>query len=1131
MSQTSYDDLPPLSDPNPTRMRRGPLAWMARNTVAANLILLVLLIGGLITIPKIKQEVFPEFDLDIVTVSLPYPGASPAEVEKAVTLSVEEAVRGIDGVKEVSSSSNEGGAGVYVELLLGADPDRALADIKAAVDRITSFPEDMERPTVSLIQLRRDVLSLVLYGDASEKALRELAERTRDELLQDPRVSTVEMAGFRSPQINIEVPQDKLRAYGLNLDQIAAVIRAASIEVPAGGVKTDRGEILLRTTERRDFGQQFEQIVVLSRPDGSELRLRDIARVDDGFVDSDIESEFNGKRAGMLKVFRIGDETPLTVSAAVHEYVEKVKDRLPPGVDIAIWADRSEMYEQRIDLLNRNALIGLVLVLLILGLFLEARLAFWVTLGIPISFLGTMLFLPSINASINMISLFAFIVTLGIVVDDAIVVGEAIFKRRTDGMPFLKAAVTGVHDVAQPVIFSVLTTVVAFSPLLFVPGVYGKFYRIIPSVVITVLLLSLVESLLVLPAHLAENKRGGVRRMVALLCVLSGLVLTFAFSADPAVGLSLSALGVGMVLWSYFGDFNEKTPLYGWVHRQQQRFSRAVERFIHGAFVPVLRRLVHRRFLVLAVGVACLIVSCGIPASGRIEFTPMPKIEIDVIFAQLTMPYGTPAEITAGHKERMERMARQVIAESGGDEICRGVYSLVGAATFGGMAQGAVAKGSHIAEVAVFLVPMDQRKINARQFSSKWRKLIGEIPGADSLKFTFSTGAGSGASISIQLSHRDVQVLEAAAAQLAGELKKFNGVKDIDDGVSLGKEQLNFKLKPEARSLGITETDLARQVRAAFWGSEATRQQRGRNELRTYVRLPEHERRSLYDIEELLIRTKNGGEVPLGVAATVDRGRAYTRISRTNGARVITVTADVETGVANADKVVAELRKEAFPKLQRDFPGLTFEMSGQQKMQKEALDALFRGFIVALFVMFALMAIPFKSYLQPLIIMTAIPFGFIGALAGHLIMGFDLSMLSLMGIVALSGVVVNDSIVLISAINGFRHQGMSTVEAVIAGAARRFRPIILTSLTTFFGLAPMIFETSVQARFLIPMALSLGFGVLFATFVILLLVPCLYLALEDIRGLGRRLVRGSSSPEPESGPVSLDGSQPYLTGD
>ncbi len=1058
----------PISDPNPVRKHGGPLAWMARNSVAANMLMVALILGGLVFLTRIKQEVFPEFALDVISIAVPYPGASPSEVERGVTTAIEENIRGLDGIKTVTSTSREGAASVLVELQLSADADRVLADVKAAVDRIQSFPEDAEEPQTSIVEFKKEVLSLMVYGDAPEKSLRALADKIRDDLLLDESVSRAELSAVRPPEISVNVPREKLRSYGLTLEQVAAAIRAANVEVPAGGIKTARGEILLRTKERRDYGKDFESIVVLSQPDGTRVLLSDVATVDDSFAETDQAAQYNGKPSAMVKVFRIGDQTPITVSDAVRRYVDDNEGSLPPGVKLAVWNDRSEMYRARVDLLRRNALMGLALVLLCLGLFLEIRLAFWVTMGIPISFLGALLFLPAWDISINMISLFAFIVTLGIVVDDAIVVGEAIYKRRQEGLNMARAAVVGAHDVAKPVVFSVLTTIVAFSPLLFVPGVMGKFFRNIPTVVIAVLLLSLVESLLILPAHLAHNNP-----------VASLVKRMFAYIFGPRLG-----------------------PI-GAIYRAQQRFSAYYEGLIETVFVPIVSRTAANRYVAMAVGAATFIGAVGYVAGGHINFTFLPKIEVDVVYAQLMMPYGTPAEKSEQHLERIIRAAEDTIESEGGrEQNVRGIFSQIGVANFGGAGRGmSPTTGSHVVEVAVFLKPPEVRQIRPKDFAAAWRQRIGEISGADSLKFTFSSGASGQAPISIQLKHRDVKTLERAASDLAIRLKEYAGVKDIDDGVALGKYQLDYRLTDDARSLGITQMDLARQVRNAFFGAEASRQQRGRDEVRVYVRLPREERASMYDLEQVMVRTKQGGEVPLSQAASVDWGRAYTQIKREDGSRVITVAADVEESKTNANKVMAGLKREVLPGLLERYPGLKWGLGGQQKNQAESLGALKTGFLLALVVMFALMAIPFRSYVQPVIIMMAIPFGFVGALGGHVLMGYNLSMLSMMGFVALSGVVVNDSLVLISAVNTFREQGMSAREAVLAGAARRFRPIMLTSLTTFLGLSPMILESSMQARFLVPMALSLGFGVLFSTFVILLLVPCLYLILEDVKSL------------------------------
>jgi multidrug efflux pump subunit AcrB len=1040
---------------------RGVLGRMATNTVAANVFMAILLVGGLLSLPRIRQEVFPEFDLETVLVQVTYPGASPSEVEQGVLLAIEEAVRGLDGVKEVRSTAYEGAGLVTIELLLGTNTQRALSDVQSAVGRITSFPVDIERPVVSVATMRGEAISLVIHGQASEASLRALAERVRDELLQNPGITTIELAGVRPLEIDIEAPEDRLRAYGLRIEDIANAVRQASVEVPSGAVKTARGEVLLRTAERRDSADGFADIVVRAQPDGTMVRVRDVATVTDGFRELDQYATYDGERAVMVKVFRVGDQTPLGIAETVKEYAAAHASDLPPGVHFAIWNDRSEIYAQRIDLLRRNAIMGLLLVLVTLGLFLEVRLAFWVTLGIPVSFLGTLLFLPATGVTINMISLFAFILTLGIVVDDAIVVSEAVFHHRQAGMAPLAAAIRGVREVALPVTFSVLTTVVAFTPLLFVPGTMGKFFMNIPVIVIIVLLLSLFESLFILPAHLAHGREGARAR----------------------------------------------GPLAA-VRAVQDGFQRLLQRFVDRVYSPVQARAVAHRYLTVAIGVSVLLSALGLVAGGRLAFTFFPKIDSDIVRATVTMPFGTAVQDTERVQRRLVEAGLALSEElGGGRRVRRGLFSVVGGTGTGGgggpRGGGQSASGSHLAEVAIQFVPSDERPFTARQFAEAWRERVGEVPGVDTLTFDYSTGGPGSAAIDFQLSHRDIEALEHAARLLAARLGEYAGVRDVDDGFAEGKQQIDFTLRAHARTLGITEGDLARQLRNAYYGAEAVRQQRGRDELRVVVRRPREERESLAYLERLLLRTPQGGEVPLGEAAELRSGRAYTQIQRVDGRRVMHVTSDVREG-ANANQIVGQVTKDVLPSLQREVPGLAVTMGGDQRNQQESLGALGRGFLLALIAMYALMAIPLRSYVQPIVIMTAIPFSFVGAILGHLIMRFDLSLMSAMGLVALAGVAVNDSLVYIDAANELRRGGMEAEDAAKAAGVRRFRPIMLTSLTTFFGLIPMILEPSVQARFLIPMALSLGFGVLFCTFTTLLIVPSLYMILEDGLALVRR---------------------------
>ncbi len=1059
-------DLEKPGDPARPRARHGALAWMAQNAVAANLLMGLLIVGGLAMSSQVKQEVFPEFDPDYVTVSVIYPGASPEEVEQGIVLAVEEAVRGIDGVKRVTSTAGEGSATIQVEILTGADLDAVQNDVKVAVDRIQSFPEEAERPVVSAAPSVRNVIAVIVHGEQSHEVLRQTAERVRAGLLAETPVTRTELANVPTREIAVEVDQATLRGYGLTLDQIARAIDAASVELPGGAVRAVGGEVLVRTTERRDLGAEFADITVISRADGTRVRLGEIATVRDGFGETDQEAIFDGRPAVRLNVYRVGDQTPVQIAEAVEDYVAGLA--LPEGVELATWDDQSEIYADRISLLVRNAGMGLVLVMIVLGLFLEIRLAFWVMLGIPISFLGAFLLMPVFGASINMISMFAFLLVLGIVVDDAIVVGENIFEQRRQGKPFLRAAIDGVHEVAAPICFAVATTVATFGPLLFVPGFTGKIFGVIPIIVIAVLMLSLVESLLILPAHLAHGSR-------------------------------------------------EAGGVLGWLNRQQRKFSDGLDRFIERLYVPAAHWIARSRYLVAAGALATLAATAGLAAGGFIKFGFFPKIEGDIASASIRLPIGAPVEETRAIGERLIAAADRVVQRNGGEGIKRGLYAQIGQ-SLGGFRPGAAAStGSHIVDVQVQLVPMDQRDITARVFVEQWRREVGTLVGVETQNFRFSLGPSAGSPIDIQLSHPETPVLEAAALRLGESVADFQGLRDIDPGFSNGKDQFDATLTPVGRAVGLTELELARQLRSAFFGAEALRQQRGRDEVKVMVRLPLADRRAVESLESLVLRTPGGGEIPLSQAAVLSPGRAETAIRRVDGRRVLNVTADIHEGQANANEVLARIEKEVLPGLLAATPGLSYSLEGEQREQRESLGALGFNFGLAILVVYGLLAIPFRSYLQPFLVMSVIPFGIVGALLGHLVMGYDLSVISVLGIVALSGVVVNDSLIMIVATNSFRRDGATPEEAVVLGGARRFRPILLTSLTTFFGLMPMIFETSVQARFLIPMAISLGFGVLSATVIVLVVVPAYYLILEDVVRFWRWLYPGSMDHEPTVG--------------
>ncbi|MCE2558003.1 MAG: efflux RND transporter permease subunit [Acidobacteria bacterium] len=1073
--------------------KKGPIGWMAAHPVAANLLMFVLVIGGILFALGVKREVFPEIEMDMVTVVVAYPGASPQEVEEGVVLSIEDEISSLDGIKKINSISVEGVGTVMAELLTSANPDRTYNDIKSTVDRITSFPQDAERPVISLVTNRRQVLSLLVHGDVDLKSLDRLAEELRSELLSDERITLVEKTGIPPPEISVEVPSDNLRRYGLTLPQISTAVRAASIDLPGGAVKTSGGEVLVRTTERRDFGEEFRDITLIARADGTRVRLRDVATVVDGFRETDEELYYNGQPAIDLQVYRVGEEVPLQVSSAVYDLVERRQGTLPDSVGIAIVNDESEDYRDRLSILGKNGLIGLLLVVTVLGIFLRPAVAFWVSLGIAISFCGSFFLIPMLGVSLNMISLFAFILVLGIAVDDAVVVGEAIFYHRR-GDNRLEAAIVGTREVLVPVTFAVITTIIAFIPLALVPGITGKFFRNIPFIVIPVLLLSLIESVFILPAHLRHvgrtrlRGRKGRRR-----------------SLNPFK--KLGAL--------------------------QLRFSEWVERVIAGQVPPIVRRLVRDRYLTVAVMFSALVIAVSVVAGGHIKFNFFPRIEGEFANGVIELPFGAPVADTREIARRVTRAAEEVgvelLAEGRmrpgrdgtiPDTVFRGIEAKIGTADTGafGPGQGFAVTGGHVGVVTVHLVPDAEREFGSAEFTARWRDQVGEVSGVDRLSFDFNDGPSAGAKVSVQLEHTQTPPLEAAAARVAASLGTYNGVFDVDDGFKVGKPQLDLVLKPAAKGLGLTERALAAQVRGAFFGAEASRQQRGRDELRVYVRLPREERDSVHAIENLLIRTPGGGEIPLHQAAYVRPGRSFTEILRVDGRRTVTVTADIDPTATTGNDIRAALARTILPEVVADTPGLTFNFSGEQEAQAEAVASLSGNLVIAMLAMYALMAIAFRSYLQPLVVLSAVPFGMFGAVVGHLIMGYDLSFLSIFGLVALSGVVVNDSLVLIDAVNQLRAEGRSLIDAVVGGVTRRVRPVILTSLTTFFGLMPIILERSNQAQWLVPMALSLGFGVLFVTGIALILVPCTYMMVDDLKRGLRWMVFGSQSGEPEALP-------------
>ncbi len=1088
--------------------RKGAISWMTRNPVAANLLMLMLLVGGALSAMNVKQEVFPEFDMNFITITVPFPGATPENAEQVAT-SVEQAISGVDGIKRITAGASEGRAGIYAELLDSTDANVALADIKNAVDRITTLPSNAEEPIVSLLPNTREVISLYFYGQLSsdpienEKLLRGFAERARDRLKASDDITRVEIPTSRAVEMAVEISSERLRHYKLTHRDVAQAVRGAATELPGGAIKTPSGEVLLNTKKRPETKEEFENLVLLTDGRGAIVRVRDVGVVHDTYADNDQATFYNGKPAAQVQVFREGTETPLSVAAAVRAYLEEAQRDLPAGVEVATGVDWSEMYRDRLDLMLRNAGLGFLLVLLVLGLFLEIRLAFWVTVGIPISFLGSLLVVPYFGVSINMISMFAFIITLGMVVDDAIVVGENIYERRKRGQSALKAAIYGCRDVAKPVTFSILTTVAAFMPMFFVPGVSGKLFGVIPAIVVSVLLMSLIESFFILPAHLGhgESKAPLHTRCLrwGLVGGLLGLIVGAVVVKNVPLGLG-AGVGVGVAVPF---ALMAVSVIFGLLRGVA---APSLEFVIAKLYRPVLIVVLKQRYLTLAASMAFFMVACGMFQGGRLQFTFMPKVEGDQVTVTATLPFGSPVSDTKEVNLKLVDAAQKVLKDYGGEALySRGIYSKIGGTIAGGgpVNVGGGAKGGHVTAVQVQLVPSGDRSFGARDFAAAWRKALGPMPKVRTTSFKDSTGPGAGMPIDIKLSHEKIEVLEQAATDLALALEEYEGVKDIDSGFQRGKPQVRYKPSALGDSLGLDNSMIGSQVRGAFYGAEAFRQQRGRDEMKVLIRLPEADRKSAYAMEELMIRTPRG-EVPLRAASTLEEDYGFTSISRADEQRAINVKADMDRSVTSPEQVFPKLLAKDGPLigLVRKYPGLSFGFDGERKERMQSMESLAFGGLFALIAIYALLAIPFRSYSQPIVVMSAIPLGVASAIYGHMLMGYDLSLISIMGMIALSGVVINDSLVLIDAANKAQlNDGMSTWDSIVYAGQRRFRPIALTSLTTFFGLAPMIFETSMQARFLIPMAISLGFGILFATFALLLSVPAVFLIVEDVKRL------------------------------
>jgi len=1043
--------------------------WFIDNPVASNLLMMVLIVGGIVSFANTRQEEFPNIETGTIQVNVPYPGAAPAEVEQGICLALEEALETVENVERITSTAREGGCSATVEAVSGVELSRVLNAVKSAVDAIVTFPADIEEPTVASFSPSSTVISLALAADTDDASLKELAENIRLELIDLDGISRVQVSYIRPFEISVEISEFTLRQYNLTLNQVATAINRSAMDMPAGTLRTEGGEILLRSKGRVFEGAEYENIIVRSMPDGSQLRLGDIATVKDGFEEGYLTARVNGKNAAIVDVYRVGNEDTVASSKQVKAYFEAKRSRIPASVDFMILTDDAEGLRERLSTVAGNAYSGFFLVLIVLTLFLRFKLAIWVAAGIPIAILGALSLFPSLGITISSLTIMAFILVLGIVVDDAIVVGERIFVFEQQGLSPREAASKGTLDVFIPVIFGVMTTIAAFLPLLLLDGPIGAFFNVIGAVVVLCLIASLIESQFILPSHLAHRRTTGY-------------------------WLEGSAL------------------VNNWL-RLQKRIAAGLEYTATHLYQPALRKCLKYRYATWAAATGIILITFALLVSGRVIFQFFPAVEGDRIYASVQMPEGVAVEATERALARIEAAATELRLEldqelndmiaagsasaTPGSVVDKTLTTLGARVNRGGPPTGrGTVGGSHIAEVVMILHSYEERgQFLANDIRDRWREKVGIIPDALELNFV-SDSFSAGQALSFRLEGRNEDSLQIATTELREALGRYPGVFDISDSFRAGKQEVQIEILREGELLGFTLDDISRQVRQAFYGAEAQRIQRGGDQLKVMVRYPEEERQSLGNLEDMLLRTPEGAEVPLSSVAKLSLGNGYSSINREDGRRVITVNADIDRQVSAPEQVTREIYAEFAPKWQDEYQ-VSLALGGEGEQRSQSLNGLFASYPIALLIIYALLAIPLKSYSQPLIIMSVIPFGAIGAIVGHFIMGQELVFFSLIGIVALGGVVVNSSLVLVDYINKEVHNGSTLPDAVASAGVARFRPIFLTSMTTFIGLVPLMATPTPATFFIVPMAISLAFGVLFATVITLFLVPSLYLVLYD----------------------------------
>ncbi|MEA2061924.1 MAG: efflux RND transporter permease subunit [Thermodesulfobacteriota bacterium] len=1030
--------------------------WSVENRVSVNLVMVFLIVAGLYTILDMRREMFPQFAVDMINIQIVYPGASPGDVEEGICIKVEEQLKGLEDVSRITSSSHEGYGFITVEFDSGIDLQEKRDEITTEIEQIDTFPDEAEEPVIKEIKNQNPAITVAVFGDVTEAVLRKTAEKIRDDLVDTGPISIAELVGVRDYEISVNVSEEALQKYNLSFDQVAVAVKSGSMDLPGGNIKTRGQEFIVRAKGQLYVGEEFEKLPVITQEDGTIVRLEDVAEVVDGFEDTDIKARFNGYPAALVQVNRTSTQDTITITDTVKHYIEENRSAQPQGVSLACWYDLSEMVQDRIDLLVKNGAQGFFLVFIVLALFLNFKLAFWVASGIPISFMGAFLVLDYMGASINMLSLFGFIMTLGILVDDAIIVGENIFSHYTMGKSSKEAVMDGLKEVGGPVVMAVTTTIVAFTPLMHIEGIMGRFIAIMPQTVIAILVVSLFEALVILPAHLDHALSGTSEQTILVSC-------------------------------------------HAWI---RNRVDWCLSRFIHKIYVPGLRYAIENRYLTLSVGIGILIISLGLVAGDHVSFVFFPKGDSDWVIAEIGYPLGTPFEVTENSIKHIEKSAFQLNPcfsqrVDNKKDLLVNTFSLVGVIPRRDWKIGL--QGGHCGEVWIEILSAENRPdLPVTEVLARWRSIVGKLPGTEKLTFSSLEGGPGGNPIEIQLAGKNFSRLRAAADELKEEIATYPGTFDITDDFRPGKVEKRVRVKNGAKSLGVTMGDIAVQIRQAYYGEEVLRIQRGRDDVKVMVRYSEKERRQEASLGEMRIRTRDGREIPIYEVASIHEQAGYSVINRVDRKRVITVISDIDENVANARKIVMDLNGGFLERLVKKYPGVTFSLEGQAKRSKESLDSLKKGFVFAAMGIFLLLASQFASYFQPVIIMMAIPFGLIGAIAGHFVMGLVITMLSIFGIVALSGIVVNDSLILIDFINSRVNSGDEFSSAIIEAGKSRFRPVVLTSFTTIAGLSPLLFERSFQAQFLIPMAVSISFGLVAATFLTLLYVPALYMIVKDI---------------------------------